>query len=467
MKRPHMFHRTLVVVFAVSSFGLVSVAQQRVSQAFAVALQAKLDSCVNNFDVPGISATLLFPGDRFWNGASGEADIYTHAPMDTAFLFQEASVSKLFTATLILQLVEEGLLTLDDTVGQHLPPIANIPAGTRIRHLLKHRSGLADFMADPGAANSWLVQPNHVWSPSETIETFGNAPEFAQGTAFSYCNTNYVLLGLIAEEITGLSLAEALHVRFSEPLGLDRTAVRPEDALPGVMVPGWSSLSVPNAYTDDMSFFLGTAFSSMVAGAGALVSVPWDIARFDRALFTGRFLSEAMLDTMRTCTNVNMGSNANGYGFGTMRYSFGGRTYFGHGGDINGFTQLVIHNVADSLTLALSINRNNAPRGPIAAGLLNLAFEQLAVGVEPLGSDEVRVALAPNPTSDQLRIDLTDVSGSIAVRIVDTQGRMVQEASMQGSVEGAIDVSTLAPGSYRCVFILPNGATAQRCFIKA
>ncbi len=460
-----MLHQLMFALFTVTYLVSNTFAQQRVSDEFAEALQAKLDSCVNHYDVPGISATVLLPGDRFWNGVSGEADIHTHVGLDTAYLFQEASVTKLFTATLILQLLEEGLLTLDDTVGQHLAVVEHVPSNIRIRHLLKHRSGLADFMAAPGAANSWLIQPNHTWTPLETIETFGDDPEFAQGAAFSYCNTNYVLLGKIAEVVTGVTLAEAFRERFFVPIGMEQTVLRPADALPGQLVPGWSSLSSPNTYTDDMTFFLGTAFSSMVAGAGALVSVPWDVARFDRALFTGELLSSAMLDTMRTCTDVNMGSNVNGYGYGSMRYSFGGRTYYGHGGDINGFTQLVIHNVEDSVTLALSINRNNAPRGPIAAALLGVAFQQLVVGLEPGVSGSFDISLSPNPVRDQLRVSSSWVSGPITIRVVDAHGRVVHEALSMGGSDHTVDVSLLTAGMYHGLFTTIDGRQVQHSFI--
>lgn len=461
-----MPRRSLIAIYSVCSLSAISSAQHRVSEAFAEVLQAKLDSCVAHYDVPGISATLLLPGDRFWNGAAGEADIYTHAALDTAYLFQQASVTKLFTATLIMQLVDEGSLGLDDMVGDHLPAIQNVPPGTRIRHLLKHRSGLADFMADPGAANSWLLQPNHAWTPVETIETFGADPVFAQGAQFAYCNTNFTLLGAIAEEVTGMPLAEAFRSRFFDPMGLEHTALRPSDALPGVLVPGWSSLSAPESYTDDMTFFLGTAFSSMVGGAGALVSLPWDIARFDRALFTGAFLPDALLDTMRTCTNVNMGSNANGYGFGTMRYSYGGRTYFGHGGDINGFTQMVIHNVDDSVTLALSINRNNAPRGPIAAALLSVAFEQMAVGLK---DDRLRttfdVSISPNPVHEHLHVRVSGAVDPLRIWFLDVQGREALAPQVLTANEVVLDVSGLAPGMYRCLVSQNWGAVLERAII--
>lgn len=455
--------RSHVVTSLVFVSATLANAQTPVSADFAAALQAKLDSCVNAFAVPGISATVLLPGDRYWNGASGLADIYTQEPMDTAFEFQAASMTKLFTSAIVMQLVSEGLLSLDDTVGTFLPPMTYVPSNTKVRHLLKHRSGLTDFLADPNAANSWLLQPNYAWDPFDALETFGAAPSFAQGTAFSYSNTNYVLLGLIVEALTGQPYHEVLRARILDPLGLEHTVFRPDEPLPGPLVPGWSSLSQPNTYTDDMTGFLGINFASMVFTAGAVVTTPWDMAHHNRALFTGALLPQQWMDTMRVCTNVSLGSGCTGYGFGTMRYVFAGRTYFGHAGDINGFTQLSIHSAADSVTLVLSINRNNAPRGPIAAALLGVVFQQLAVGLKEM-DHTTGITLRPNPATDEVRIDGPPATPFERIDLLDAAGRTVWSASNVRSAEQVIDVHALAPGAYQ-VRVLREGRTTVRPLI--
>lgn len=440
--------------------------QTPVSSAFATALQQKLDSCVNNYDVPGISATLLLSGDRFWNGASGEANIYTHAPMDTAYLFQQASVTKLFTATLIMQLMEEGELALDDTVGTFLPPITHVPSNIKIRHLLKHRSGLADLVANPNAPNSWLLNPNYIWDPQDAIETFGDDPLFGQGSSFSYSNTNYVLLGMIIEEITGTTYAEALRTRILDPMGMDQTFFRPAEALGGPLVPGWSSLNTANTYTDDMTYFLGPCFASMVFSAGALVSRPWDVARFNRELFSGDLLEPATLDTMRVCTSVNMGGGATGYGFGTMRYVFAGRTYFGHAGDINGFTQLTIHDQADSVTLTISINRNNAPRGPIAAALLDVVFQQLQVGLTEPADLGASFDLFPVPATDHVVLRSSAQSGLRRIELMDLNGRVLHSESARSADQHTIDLRPYAAGTYLVRLTTENGVRTSKLVVQ-
>lgn len=438
--------RYLLVLFAAIPFRTWG--QQPVDPAFATALQDKIDSCVNVYALPGMSVGLLLPGDRYWRGASGVAHRYTLQPMDTSLLFQQASVTKLFTSALVMQLVDEGSVQLDDTVGEYLPAITHVPSGVRIRDLLRHRSGIADHLGNPGVANAWLLSPNVIWNPGEAIAVFGEEPSGVPGVSFAYSNPNFILLGMIIEEVTGVDLATALRTRISEPLGLEDTFLCPADPLDGMITPGWSSLSVPNSYTDDMTGFLSPAFSSMVGGAGALVSTPWDVVRFTEALFTGEVVPLALVDTMCITTSVGLGANTTGYGYGTMRYSFGGVTYHGHSGDINGFTQLTVHQRTTGVTLTISINRNNAPRGPIAAALLQVITAQLAVGMSAMPTDEERLLMFPNPVDETLYVM---GSGPLRYRLFDASGREVLVGNVLDAQTAAIDVSVLAPGHYHCL----------------
>lgn len=462
MRNPH----TSFIAVALFSNTLVH-AQTPVLPAFAAALQAKLDSCVNTYNVPGISATILLPGDRFWNGASGLADIYAETPMDTAHLFQAASMTKLFTATIALQLVNEGELSLDDTVGTYLPPMTYVPGDIKVRHLLKHRSGLSDFLGDPDAVNSWLLSPSTDWDPFAALEAFGSAPLFDQGAAFAYSNTNYVLLGMLIEEVTGLPYHEVLRARILDPLGLEHTAFRPDEELPGELVPGWSSLTSPGTYDQDMTGFLSPCFSSMVFTAGAMVCTPWDVAHFNRRLFTEGILPVALQDTMRICTNVNMGGGATGYGFGTMRYVFAGHTYFGHGGDINGFTQLTIHSAPDSVTLTLSINRNDAPRGPIAAALLEVVYQQLAtVGLADHTAPATDLQVWPNPATKEISIATGDNSPLERIALLNATGQTMR--TWQGALAGQqrFDLEGLTPGAYVVQVVRAGRSSMEKLLVN-
>lgn len=451
-------------LLAVPFIGLRAKAQVPVEPAFAAALQQKLDSCVNAFDVPGISATILLPGGRFWNGAAGVADIYSLWPMDTAYLFQQASVTKMFVAALTMQLVEEGAIALDDSVGAYLPAITNVPSGTLVRHLLNHRSGLGDFINTPGFANSWFNTPGYVWDPQDVIESFGVPPVAAPNSSFYYSNVNYLLLGLVIEAVTGNPLADELQARFFAPMGLDQTFFPPVLPVDGSVVPGWSSFTTLGQYTDDFTPALNTCYSSMVYGSGALVSRPWDVARFTRRLFNEEVVSGTSLGLMRTCSNVNLGNGCNGYGHGAMRYAFAGKTYFGHAGDINGFTQLTIHHATDSVTLTISINRNFAPRGPIAAALLNVVHQQLSVGIAGLSDAEPGFDLFPVPANDHVQVRTG--MGVMRIDLVDAAGRVVQSERPVRQELHRMDLSALHAGIYHVRLITEQGLRTRKLIVQ-
>ncbi len=391
------------IVFALC-LNFPTIAQTPVNPEQASILQHKLDSCLTAFNLPGIAATLLLPENKYWNGVSGLSDIYTSEPMNTSHLFYQASVTKMFVATIIFQMYEENLLSLEDNVGMYLPPIPTVPESTKIRYLLNHRSGLYDVFANSAATNNWYFNPNTIWEPIDVLLTYNNNPLFNQNAGFSYSNTNYILLGMIIEAITGKSFAEELESRISAPLQLDKTFFLPFDTVTGNITKGWTSFtSSSGPFTSDAAPILTDCFESMAFTSGAMVSSPQDVAKFNRLLFSGGILHDSTLNLMKTCTDINLGNGCNGYGFGLMRYNFAGNTYFGHAGDINGFTQLTIHNEPDSITLTISINRNNAPRGPVAAVLLNALQEALLVDVNEPEISSVRIF--PNPAKSIINIE--------------------------------------------------------------
>lgn len=448
-----------LLLLAVPFRGLPASGQQPVDTALAAALQHVLDSCRTATNVPGISTTFLLPEGRYWNGVSGVAHIYTNAPLDTTHVFQGASVVKHFTATIVMQLVEEGVLGLDDTIGSYIAPLPHISGTTRLRHLLNHRSGLADFLGTPGAANNWFIHPDSVWPPEQILAQYSAAPLFAPNAAFSYSNTNYLLLGMVVEAATGISFSEQLRTRILEAVGMQEAYFPPDLPISGNLVPGWTSWSAPNVYDTDATPVLRDCFSSFGWAAGALVARPWELAHGIRAVQAGDLLQPASLSAMRTFTNANFTDGATGYGLGTMRYSYAGRTYYGHSGDISGFTQMAVHGIHDGITFAISINRNNAPRGPIAAALLAAVHRGLTTGI----AEHTAPALSvwPNPTNGMLYID-NEAEGPVLIEVRDALGRLVhqQRTSALGTME--VDMARCTPGVYHLAVRTANTARQAR-----
>ncbi len=247
--------------------------------------------------MPGIALAVERKGDVIFSGAAGLASIEQETPLTSSDRFRIYSITKTFTATIVFQLVDEGILTLDDTVAMWLddPAVAQIPnmEQATIRQVLNHTSGIYDF-ADDDDSPFWedaFLGPTAEWTRVWTLpELFAyadeanHAPYFAPGEGFHYSNTNYLLLGMIVEAATGSSYVDELRSRILTPLGLDDTALATDGTIPDGVIDGYQVL-------DDQLVNVTTINLSWVWAAGGIVSTTADLLRFARATFTGELLS--------------------------------------------------------------------------------------------------------------------------------------------------------------------------------
>ena len=204
--------------------------------------------------------------------------------------FRVGSVTKTFTATIVLQLVDEGRLRLDSTLEDHVPGVIPRGAEITIRRLLIHNSGLPSY---PSADYySWLSGEGTSRASTRPIDTLrfaGSRPlEFEPGSQWGYSNTNYVALGLVIEAVTGRSYAEELEARILDPLGLGRTELPTKPRLPDLKDPG--------------------EYPAIPWAAGAIVSNARNLSRFYSALLSGRILSSASLARMKKTVAAGPGT---------------------------------------------------------------------------------------------------------------------------------------------------------------
>ncbi len=207
-----------------------------------LALQGLVDAQVE----AGFPSTMLWveaPDNDFsWQGVAGMADVDAEVPFSADSPFRLANTSSMMTAAVILRLAEEGMLTLDDPISQYLDSTVTDmlngpdeePYGEMItiRQLLNHTSGVADHLSPTEAgygpdnfADIFVNDPQKVWEPAEAIafSTDNHDPQFAPGGSWGYSNTNYILAGLIIEEVTGMSLGETYQEYLFDPLGMTDT----------------------------------------------------------------------------------------------------------------------------------------------------------------------------------------------------------------------------------------------------
>ena len=185
------------------------------------ALDARLEQLRAKYGIPGVSVAIAFADGSVWSGQAGRADVAGKRPVTADTAFSIASVSKTFTAALILGLVEDGRLGLESTVRTYLPDLAVDPTIT-VRQLLDHTSGLRDFYAHPRIDKALLAKPARVWDAAKSLGYLGK-PFAKPGVSWHYSNTNYLVLGLLAEAVGRAPVADQLRDRFFTPLGLDHT----------------------------------------------------------------------------------------------------------------------------------------------------------------------------------------------------------------------------------------------------
>ncbi|WP_079188983.1 serine hydrolase domain-containing protein [Streptomyces kebangsaanensis] len=275
------------------------------------------------------------PSCTRWTQAAGTADLRTGRPMNAADRLRAGSVTKTFTATVVLQLVAEQRLSLDAPVDRYLPGLIRSHGhdGRRItvRQLLQHTSGLPDYFAAPEWEHPERMRRRH-FEPRELVARALELPR--PQSSWHYATTNYLITGLIIREVTGNAPEAEITRRILRPLGL-RDTYWPGDDL---RLHGKHSRSY---FTDEGGRRVdGTAWNMTFGGVGgALVSTPADLARFTGALFSGRLLPPAQLAAMRQTVAADPDRLWPGarYGLGLISTPLRcGGVWWGHAGTVPG-----------------------------------------------------------------------------------------------------------------------------------
>lgn len=314
-------------------------AKEDVSASSLVQVSAKDDrkelkqimrDVVQHKEIPGMLAQVVKNGQT-WSHAEGKASIDSGRKMSPDFYYRIGSITKTFVATVVLQLVGENKLSLDDTVERWLPGVVqgNGYDGNKItiRQLLKHTSGIADFLSGE-FVKSVLTNPYRTYSTNKLIRLgLEQKPLFDPGTSWSYSNTNYLLVGLIIEKVTGESYAEQIKKRIIKPLKLNSTSVPlTSPFIPGPHARGYVLL---NGQLHDLT----ELNPSMAGAAGNMISTARDLNKFFDALLGGRLLKPELMKQMLDTVDTPLGR----YGLGIEEVKLSnGDSIWGHSGGIHG-----------------------------------------------------------------------------------------------------------------------------------
>jgi D-alanyl-D-alanine carboxypeptidase len=366
------------------------------------ALQDTLDALVKDLMVPGAMVLLRTPqGELVFGSGTTELGV-TRAPRaDTHFRI--ASNTKTMTAAVIMLLAQDGKLRFDDPVSKY---VSGVPNGDNITiaELLKMRSGLYNYTAAPELADSLDREPTKAWTAEELLAiAFKRPPPSAPGKEFDYCNTNYVLLGLVAEKVAGEALARIFQRRLFDPLGMKDTLLPtntsstiPEPYSHGYMYGGASYALVDAPYPADLQAAAkaGTLKPnddtvqnpSYSLGAGGAISTAHDLSTWMRALVGGKVLNadyqrQWLESPVPQDPDKPLGQK---YGYGISQITFGPNSLYFHGGEMPGYNSFMGHDPVNDVTLVIWTNLTVSLDGQLPANTIMLKMLDRIYTVSPL-----------------------------------------------------------------------------------
>ena len=341
--------------------------------AFADELEPLIAQNLKDNAIPGAVVLIEKGGQGRWLQTFGTATVGTDLPLRPSDSFRIGSITKTMTATVILQLVQEGRLKLDDPVARYYPDVPNGDTIT-VAQLLRMRSGLADYMDAP----AFVQQPQKAWPPEELLAlSFAKPVTFTAGARFEYSNTNYVLLGLIIEKLTGTPVVEAFQHRIFEPLGLAHTSfpARADNTFADPHAHGYMFQTdgtdidnielTPEQQTDALAGTLKpvdvTEWNPSPAWtAGAVISTAQDLATYTKALVAGGLLDaktqQLRLDSIQPVDPSK--SDGTGYGLGLAQIR---PHLIGHTGKIAGYDAVTGYDPNTDLLVVILTNLNDTP----------------------------------------------------------------------------------------------------------
>ncbi|MCU4981126.1 beta-lactamase family protein [Bacillus cereus] len=329
-----------------------------------------INEVVTTKGIPSVIAGGLQNGKR-WDYATGTASYEVPHPVESNFSFRIGSISKTFTAAVVLQLADEKKLNLDDSIEKWLPGVIKGEGydGNKItiRQLLNHTSGLASY-TDLDFRDITLPQnPYRYFSVNELIDRgLSKPPVFAPGMGWNYSNTNTVIAGQIIQKITGETYAEQIRKRFIIPLGMKGTFVMGNShEIPGKHATGYNMDRSGHLYD------LTEMNQSWANAAGDIVSTVNDLTTFFSALLGGKLLTQELMDQMHTTVDGPMGKVGLGiYEFKTAD----GQSYWGHAGGTFGYESRAVGSLDGKHILITSINSVGPELVPAHDKIINKEF---------------------------------------------------------------------------------------------
>ncbi|WKD33392.1 serine hydrolase domain-containing protein [Streptomyces xanthophaeus] len=333
------------------------------------AVTRRLDAAIKNVlaeaKIPGVIVAVSAPGKGDYVRSFGIADKATGAPMTPNLNMRIGSVTKTFTVTALLELVDQGKVGLDDPIGKY---IAGVPNGDRItlRELAGMRSGLFNYSADEDFYKAFTSNPDRPFTPQELLAySFRHPVLFEPNAKFYYCNTNLILLGLVVEKVSGVPLDRFIDREVVVPAGLKHTVFPTGPEFPSPHAHGYTNQTASGKVEDATDWNPSWGWA-----AGAMISDLPDMRSWAKTLATGTLLTPA---TQAQRLDVVDALPGTGYGLGI----FNVQGWIGHNGSLPGYGSLVLYLPESKATLVVLVNTDIGYQGQEPSTLFGEAITKI------------------------------------------------------------------------------------------
>jgi D-alanyl-D-alanine carboxypeptidase len=348
-------------------------------------MQKVLEQGIRKYNIKGVSAAVVFPGEQIWTGVSGIS--YDTVSIKPDMLFAIGSITKNMVAALTLKLVEDRILALDDPLSNWLPEYPYIDGSITLRQLLNHTSGLYMFWDNQKIWDDLKKYRTKAFAPDEIL-TYIKEPYFAPGKGWHYSNTNYLLLAMIIEKALDSKLSIEFRNRFWQPLGIENAYLSIQETIPDKLAHVFGDNFNNDGSNMDLTYLPRTSHESIAFGSAGLFMTAEDLARWCHALFEGKVLKQYSMDEMLHFIEIDPVANMRAYGLGVQvyerKFSYG-KEAIGHGGANIGTTTYMVYLPEYHISIIAMINAfPNKGADVITKGLIKENLRELdALGLIP------------------------------------------------------------------------------------
>lgn len=359
-------------------FGIVlsisfSYAQIREKVVLNDSVIALLNSIVSEKNIPGINVSIIDRKGKIKNYSAGMSDVENKTALTTQNTFLSGSIGKTYAATLVFQLVESGKIELSKNYIDYFPDLewlTNLPNihDITVEMLLQHTSGLPRYVLKPEIWNALHENPDKIWTYEERLKViFNEAPVNEAGKAWAYSDTNYILLGMLIEKVTGETYYDLVRSSILKPMQLHNTYPSNVRVIENLAV-GYSKMPpafhVPYKTIEDKQYFMNPQLEWT---GGGMASTTEDLAKWAKLYYEGQLVSKIFLqDIITPNPNGKHVEGTSSYGMGSFIYETSHGEAYGHTGFMPGFNAIFIYYPKLEIAAAMHINCD------YAGGVLNM-----------------------------------------------------------------------------------------------